>query len=215
MDFKKIKGIFVESTDEPQKQTSQPATPSDAKANVEQAEKRVEKPSAKIDSKILDSLVKAIEANNLPGEDYFEFTEALRAMKDLPLDETLKIQTVMATLSTKGLTKLKVIDSASYYIKILENEKAKFYEAFKQEVDKQINKKNEEVLKLEAENKSKAEQIANLTKEIEANKDKIAKVRSGITTSNEKFTQTEDNFKATYSYMVDQITSNVTKIKNL
>jgi len=127
----------------------------------------------------------------------------------------LKIQTVMATLSTKGLTKLKIIDSAAYYIKILENEKTKFYEAFKQEVDKQVNKKNEEVQKLEQENKTKAELIAKLNSEIEANKVKILSVKNQITAANEKFAQTEAGFKTTYSFVVDQINSNVNKIKNL
>jgi len=214
MDFKKIKGFFVESVDQANQPQAQPKS-GDVITKPVQPEKIVEQTQSKLDGKILDSLIKAIESNNLPGEDYLEFIEAFKAMKDLPLDETLKIQTVMATLSTKGLTKLKIIDSAAYYIKILENEKTKFYEAFKQEVDKQVNKKNEEVQKLEQENKTKAELIAKLNSEIEANKVKILSVKNQITAANEKFSQTEAGFKTTYSFVVDQINSNVNKIKNL
>jgi hypothetical protein len=215
MDFKKIKGLFVESVDEPKPAPAQPSPAKEASPPSQASEPKPQAATPKIDSKILDSLIKAIESNNLPGEDYLEFTEALKALKDLPIDDNLKIQTVMATLSTKGLTKQKVMESATYYLKILENERTKFYDALKLEVDKQVNRRNEAITKLEQENKAKADQIAKLNAEIEANKATAFNLKNEILSANQKFSQTENDFLLTYNYVAEQINGNLSKIKNL
>ena len=62
-----------------------------------------------VNKQIFNSLTKAIADANLPGEDYLEFVSALQAMKGIDLQESVKMQTVLATLSTKGLTIQKII----------------------------------------------------------------------------------------------------------
>jgi len=51
-----------------------------------------------INEQILDSLTKALMNANLPGEDYLEFMQAYRAMKDIPLEENIKV-VVFATFA--------------------------------------------------------------------------------------------------------------------
>lgn len=164
---------------------------------------------------IFESLTKAVANSNLPGEDYLEFVQALKAMKDLPLDENVKIQTVFATLSTKGLSVPKVIESADYYISVLENEKRKFYTALEERGKGSINNKKKEIADLEKKNKELADKIAALTEEINKNQAKSEQLKSEITEAESKLTATERNFLVTYKKVVGQINNNVKKIKSI
>lgn len=164
---------------------------------------------------IFNSLTKAISDANLPGEDYLEFVQALKAMKDIPLELNIKIQTVLATLSTKGLTISKVIESADYYMNVLENEKRKFYEALELNKKSNVSQNRVGIDDLEKENKQKEEMIVGLKKEIIANQEKIDKIKSEIIVSESKIKKTEDDFILTFQTVANQIKDNVENIKKL
>lgn len=171
--------------------------------------------TGKFSQKIFDSLIKAIFDANLPGEDYFEFIEGLKAMKDLPLEESLKMKTVYMTLSTKGLTIPKIIESADHYISVLLKEKDKFYHALEGQKKENIVGKKMHITDLEAKNKEKADHIRKLTDEISANNTEIKKVSSEINNVENKIISTENNFIYTYEKMENQIKGNIEKIKQI
>lgn len=215
MDFKKLKGLFVETGEEPTKQTGniqKPASVVDTKQH--QAEVK-NTPENKIDEKILESLLKAIDKNNLPGEDYLEFMEALKAMQNLNLDEKIKFQTVMATLSTKGLTKEKITESGSYYVKILEAEKDKFFGTVASETVNQIDKRQAEIKSLETANIAKTEEIKKLTGDINKNIEQINTIKKQIEEARSKIDAAQGRFTTTYNAIKDQISTNIEKIKSI
>jgi len=224
MDFKKIKNLFVvdNGTEEPQTTPKKDEVPP-SKDNNNSKEKNTP-PSSNVnqtnaggnfDQKIFDSLIKVLEEKNLPGEDYMEFMEALQNMKNIPLEETVKMQTVLATLSSKGLTKQKILESADFYTTALQDEKNKFNEALKQEITKQVESKQKEIKSLEDQNKSKAEQIAQLTTEINQNQQQISKVKTLVEEASQKIKSTETNFNFTFEAVVSQIKNNSNKIKSI
>ncbi|MFN8206126.1 MAG: hypothetical protein U0T82_01775 [Bacteroidales bacterium] len=220
IDFRKIKGLFVEEVEEsPQKKTASKSkgnatepTPVD-KLTFDLSTAALKKGS--VDNKILDSLLKAISDNNLPGEDYIEFMEALKAMKSLDLDDKIKFQTVMATLSTRGLTKEKIIDSANYYIKVLQNEHDKFDVAVNNEMERQVNQKKSEIAEIEKKNKEKAAELTRITEEIQKNQVEIGRLNTVIQAADQKIKVTANNFNVTFEFLVNQITSDIEKIKIL
>ena len=171
--------------------------------------------SGKYNQKIFDSLIKAISDQNLPGEDYLEFMDALQAMKDLPLEETLKMKTVFMTLSTKGLTVPKIIESAGHYIGILDKEKEKFYQALNSQKDQNINNKKKQIADFEAKNKEKAEMIKKLTDEIATNNSEIQKISIEINMGESKIKSTENDFIFTFDKLSNQIKENIEKIKQI
>ena len=136
-------------------------------------------------------------------------------MKDIPIEENLKMKTVLATLSTKGLTVQKLYESADYYLKVLENEKKKFYAAFENNAKSGLNKKRDIIQKLETANKEKADLITRLTEEIKANHEQINIVKKDIAQSESKIKSTENDFLYTYDKIANQIKGNVDKIKKL
>jgi hypothetical protein len=209
IDLKKIKNLFVEtneeSKNEPTKETNT-APPSQSQGTII--------PSGSFDQTIFDSLIKAIEDHNLPGEDYLEFLGALKAMENIPLDEKMKIQTVLATLSTKGLTIQKIKESADYYKKVLQDEQKQFYSELNIQIESQLKSKENNILDIQKQNTAKSEQITKLTQEINDNQKKISDLQSQIKEAETKIKLAEGNFNKTYDYIVSQIDNNINKITN-
>ncbi len=165
--------------------------------------------------KIFESLTQAIQKADLPGEDYLEFMNALQAMKNIDLDEKIKMQTVLATLSTKGLTIQKIIESADYYLKVLQNEKDKFKIVINKQTETKIGGKNKKIKDLEAENQKKADMIKQLTEEINKNRTEIQKIKKNIETADVKIKTAENDFNVTYDYVANQIKEKVKQLQTL
>lgn len=226
-DFKKIKNLFVTETEETKTTETPENTGKEEKkdslldalknknGDVPQAHIVTTSDGGKLDQKILDSLIKALGDNNLPGEDYMEFAEAFKAMENIPLDEKVKIQTVLATLSTRGLTTAKIIDSGKYYIDVLGKEKAKFGKAMEKQLKDGVSLKADEITALEELNKTKSAQIAALTKEITDNQAEAEKLKIKIAENQGKIKGTEDNFNTTFDFVVNQLQANIDKITAL
>jgi hypothetical protein len=209
IDLKKLKGLFVESA-------SQPATKSEPSSTPNQTAQSVTSEtivSSELDQQIVESLLKAIEQNNLPGEDYLEFMEALTAMKNIPLDDTMKVQTVMATLSIKGLNAQKIRESADYYKKILANEQVQFLDELNKQIEKTVKSKEKAIEAEKLSIKQKSEQIAALTKEINDGQQVIQSTEEALKAANAKIMQTEANFQKAYHFVVNQIDTNISKLK--
>ena len=228
LNLNKIKGLFIIPDDE---------------AEVLKSEKKVEKIETKgkvnknvkletnfkssseapaiipgkgaFNKQIFNSLTKAIAEANLPGEDYLEFMDALMAMKDIPLEQKIKMQTVLATLSTKGLTVQKIIESAGYYLKVLENEKEKFKKAIINQTKGKVDDKHKQIKGIEEDNRRKSEQIKSLTIEITNNQGKVNKLKKSIAEADSKIKSTENNFNITYSHVEKQIKDNIETIKSI
>jgi len=165
--------------------------------------------------KIFDSLTKAISEANLPGEDYLEFMQGLQAMKDLPMDESLKLKSVFMTLTTKGLTIPKIVESANHYLTVLNQEKTKFYNVIDSQKKNKVESKQKHIIGLENNNKEKAELIKKITDEMAANTKKIQKETAEISVVKAKIKLTEDDFVFTYNKMTNLINDNINKIKEI
>lgn len=205
----RLKSLFV-VTEEVEKQSEK-----------KQENKTVEETHYKIDEvgvfnqEIYEHLTQAIEAANLPGEDYLEFVEALNAMRNLPISETAKMQSVMATLSTKGLTVQKIEDSAKFYLQILEKEKQKYNENISGEIDKELqtNKMSLEEMEKIAEQKQK--EIERLNQELEHLHEEIARQKNDLLNVEDKVKEKKDSFNFTFDAVANQIKTNVEKVKQL
>jgi hypothetical protein len=231
--FKKIKRLFVVDEETTQSETSV----SNSKKEENDKENKENSSESKISWKssasstadgtinsgtsgqfnqaIFDSLTKAIADANLPGEDYLEFVQGLQAMKDVPMEESLKLKSVFITLTTKGLTVQKIIESADHYLKILEQEKIKFYSAIDSQKKAKIEAKQKLITDIENKNIEKAALIKKLTDEIAANNSAIEKEKAEIVEAQTKINSTENDFVFTIKKMTNQINDNISKIKEI
>ena len=224
LNLNKIKGLFIVPEDEVEG-TNEKTEEKKVEVKTAEPTKFVQKEQTvnvntitsqgEFNQNIFNSLTKAISDSNLPGEDYLEFVDALQAMKDIPLDENIKIQTVLATLSVKGLTLQKVLETAEYYIKVLDNEKQKFYEDLRLQMQNQIGKKQSELQEFEKQIRTKTEQIALLTEEITKLQQETVKIRGEASEAEVKIKNAENTFLTTFDIIVNQIKNNISKVTAL
>lgn len=79
-----------------------------------------------IDNKFVDTLTGIIEQNNLPGQDYFEFKQAIEGMKTIGgMSDQQKFQTVFTVLSLQGCSKTVLLSSLDKYVTLIQSEKRK------------------------------------------------------------------------------------------
>ncbi len=206
-DLNKLKNLFVETTTDSNSPTNTPIPVSEpVKVEV------IASKSTELDNKILESLLKTIADNNLPGEDYLEFMEALKAMQNIPLNDEMKIQTVMATLSTKGLTAAKVKESAAYYKDILAKEQNEFKTELNNQVELGIKSKEKSIATLKESIKAKTDQITALTREITEAQKSISSTEELIKVTELKIKSAQENFDKAFQFVVNQINVNISKL---
>jgi len=136
-------------------------------------------------------------------------------MAGIPLAEEIKIQTVLATLSTRGLTVQKIYESADYYVKVLENEKSKFDEVSKIQRQGQVEKKNEDIINLDRLMEEKKQQIELLGKEIQKLQEEVLSIKNEIANAEVKIQETTDSFSITFDAIVNQIKRNISMVQKV
>ena len=168
-----------------------------------------------LDSKSVNSLVSALEQNNLPGFDYVEFKQSMAAIDAMNLDTQTSIKSAFATAATMGLTKGKLMDSARHYIKVLNNEKEQFDLALKGQVKKKIDSKKDQVNQLKSLIKQYQDQIKQLQEEIDKSEKIIANADEDMQAAKNRIDDTKDRFESAYNSIVDEIRSDIELFKEI
>jgi len=159
------------------------------------------------DSKFIDMLEGVIEKNNQPGQDYFEFKQAVENMNSLPMDEKTKFMTVYQVLSLQGCTKVNLITSLDKYITLLQTEKTAFDEEMKSEYNVKVQSK---LLKAEEAKK----ELDSLTKRLSELNSTILALSQEAQSEEMKIRATESNFKASADVIISEMISDKEKINN-
>lgn len=166
------------------------------------------------DQKFTDLLLKAIESNNMDGFDYLEYKNSLKSIEQVIPDESMRYKSAFEMAKTMGLTKEKLIQSATHYINVLVSEDKKFRDAVENQKAKQIQGRTDQIQALEKAITDKQQLIEKLTKEIEASKAQLDTYRKEINDAVVKIDLTNQQFVASYQLVQGQIKEDVEKIKS-
>jgi hypothetical protein len=212
--LKKFKSVFI--VEEPEK--AKPAAQEPAAANATPAQSAPPPPaivqgSGNVSDRFIEILAAALEQNNQPGFDYFEFRQSLANLAKMSLDEKTRYQSAYAMAQTMGATSAKLTESAQFYLNILQGELSKFNEAHAQQRTKLIGNREEEIKSLEAGIQEKTNQIAELTRQIEEHRKQSEQIRTEISASTVKIEGTKADFDATMASVVSQLQDDIQKIK--
>lgn len=215
--IKKFKSVFIVDDGTGDK----PAAPANTSAPTAQAPAPSPEPTrasagaaqGAVSDRFTEILTAALEKNNQTGFDYFEFRQALRNLAKMPMDEQTRFQSANAMAQTMGATPTALVESAKFYIGVLQNEEAKFNEAHAQQRIKLIGGREEEIKNLEAAIQQKTEQIQRLTQEIEAHRAKSEQIRHEISESTLKIETTKADFDATFAALLSQIQDDMAKMQ--
>ncbi|MGK0388903.1 MAG: hypothetical protein ACI94Y_001636 [Maribacter sp.] len=165
-----------------------------------------------LDTRSAQFLMKAMESNNMPGFDYIEYKQSLRALLSMNMDESTAFKSAFATASTMGLTKQKLLETATHYKQILQKEKGQFDIALKNRFQQRVGAKIEENKRHEGRLKQIEDQIKRLEKEILEVKKQITSNDNVREKENTKLTVQQDNFEQTYVRIQGEIDKDTSKI---
>jgi len=220
--FKKIKSLFViddtgANTIAQQDQIND-ATTTKNNLSTPGASPEMKSPSSgfdgKPDVKFTDLLLRAIESNNMDGFDYLEYKNSLRSIENVIPEEVMRYKSAFEMAKTMGLSKDKLIQSASHYLNILVAEDKKFKDALENQKTKQIQGRADQLATIENAVIEKQKMIEKLNKEIEASKGQLEEIRNEINDAVVKIDVTNQQFVASYNLVYSQISEDIEKIKS-
>lgn len=162
-----------------------------------------------LDERSLEFLANAIEKNNLPGFDYYEFKRAVVALLQMKLDEPTAHKSAFTTAATVGLTKEKLIETATYYKNIVEKEKEQFDKALENQNTTKITARQEEVKRLRDQVERHKTEMARLQDEIAGYLNQIDQAEAATKLEAEKLAKAKSAFEKTHRSVVVQIDKDI------
>ncbi|GAB4491799.1 MAG: hypothetical protein OHK0019_12550 [Saprospiraceae bacterium] len=162
-----------------------------------------------LDERSLEFLASAIEKNNLPGFDYYEFKRAVVSLSQMKLDEATAYKSAFTTAATVGVTKEKLIETASYYKNVVEKEKEQFDKALESQNATKVTARQEEVKRLRDQVERHKAEIARLQDEIAGYLNQIEQAESATKIESEKLSKAKSAFDKTHQSVVLQIDKDI------
>lgn len=206
--LKKIKSIFIVD-DEESAPKPRPDSPPSPPVGPQPTTTRAQ---GQVNEKFMEVLTQAVNNSNQPGFDYLEFRQALQNLANMPMDEKTRLQSAYALAQTMGVTAQGLIESARYYLSVLQAEQQKFNDAHAQQRARMIGSREAEAQRLHAENEHKQAEIERLSREIAANQNRIEEIKEEISESTRKIENTKSDFEATFTVVSGQIEHDIEKI---
>ena len=165
------------------------------------------------DETIILKLLKALEDNNQPGFDYFEYKRSLKSLEKLQMDEATKYQSAFATAATMDVTLDKLLASIEFYKKILLQEEANFLKASKEQYTLNVENKKADITKISNLIKDKSQKIQMLTDEIREHQKSQEQMTEYINVAESKIKTTENNFRYSLEDLTTQMENDLNKLK--
>lgn len=166
-----------------------------------------------VDQEIVGELLDEVEKNNLDGFDYFEYKQSLKALDKMPMDEATKYRSAFATAATMGITLDELLETANFYLGILDAADKKFQSNSEQEKKKNIGDKEEKVNQLEKTIQKKEDKIKKLQAEIAKHKNRIAELQREVKIDRVQIEKTHNNFMASFNFLRAQFADDIAKMK--
>jgi TolA-binding protein len=165
------------------------------------------------DDKSLQFIISALKKSNLEGFDYLEFIQAVERLKSMPMEEGLAFRSAYSTVNTVGLTKEKLLESANYYLDVLEKEQRVFEQTVEDRRLIKIERQKNRIRALEEEVKKLSERIDDMKKKISQYQKEQENIRITLDSENEKINLTEKTFETTISSVIDRIEKDIELIR--
>ena len=166
------------------------------------------------DEKSISLLLNAINTNSLQGFDYIKYKQSIQAMLSMNIDEDTALKSTLATASTMGITKEKLLKTVAHYRRVLDDEKNLFDNALKNQMNQRVASRLEESEYLEKKIVEYQEKIKELESELVKMKDKIASAGDHIKVEKTKIIETKDRFEQSYKAIVKTLDKDIKLIKN-
>ncbi len=165
-----------------------------------------------IDPRSLEFITQAIEKNNLPGFDYFEFKRAVAQLGEMNLDEATAHKSAFTTAATLGITKDKLLETAGYYRNIVEKEKEAFARALENQNATKVAGRQQEVSRLRDQIERHKIEITRLQDEIGGYLNQADAEEAAVKQESEKLEKSKAAFEKAHQSVLLAIDGDVEKM---
>jgi archaellum component FlaC len=215
--FENLKSLFVTIEEEPEVVSTSNVTSTEKKA-PEPTKSSSPEPTQNANTYIKDEaieakLFKALEDNNQPGFDYFEYKRSLKSLEKLPMDEATKYQSAFATAATMDVTLDKLVGSVEFYKKVLKQEETNFLKASKEQYQLNVENKKSDIERITNLIKEKSQKIQILTEEIREHQKTQEDLTSFISNADTKIKATENSFNLALNDLLSALENDIIKLK--
>ncbi|MCF8237164.1 MAG: hypothetical protein K9I85_03345 [Saprospiraceae bacterium] len=216
--IKNLKSLFIEenSTDpQVEPENMEPTAPADTPSkpvNVPR-ESTLSTPKGKLDQRFLDTLLNAMEEQNLEGFDYLEFRQALKSLGRMNMDEATRFKSAFAMAQTMNVTPSELTRTATVYLDILNKEQKKFSEALANQEKTQINVRQERLSWLDETILKHQQEIESLMASINTHRKEAEQLKAELDEVHQKMVVTQDQFTRTHTFLVEEINSDISKME--
>lgn len=162
-----------------------------------------------VDARSLEFIAQAIEKNNLPGFDYFEFKRAVYQLAAMNLDEATAHKSAFTTAATLGVTKEKLIETAGYYRNIVEKEKEQFNHALDNQTATKVAARQQEVSRLRDQIDRHKTEIARLQDEIAGYLNQADAADASVKLESEKLEKSKTAFEKAHQSVLTTIDQDI------
>lgn len=167
-----------------------------------------------LDEKSRTFLLNAIKENNQSGFDYLEYKQALIRLEEMEMEPALAIQSAYTTATTVGLTREKLLDSAEFYLSVLNNEYKQFKKALEKQMEARVHSKEKQKSSLEKKRDNIRKKIRELEKEESEIVTKLEKMDADTEDARKKIEQTSDRFAETLNTITEKIQTDLELFKS-
>jgi hypothetical protein len=165
-----------------------------------------------LDERSLDFLTTAIEKNNLPGFDYFEFKRAVMSLLQMQMDEATAYKSAFTTATTVGLTKDKLVETAGYYRNVVVKEKDQFDQALQAQHNTKVASREQENNRLRDQIERHKAEVTRLQNEIAGYLQQMEQNEGAVKIETEKLEKAKMGFERTHQNVILQIERDIENI---
>ncbi|MCP4124497.1 MAG: hypothetical protein GY751_22360 [Bacteroidetes bacterium] len=214
--LKNFKSIFIVEEEKKKAPAAKKQTTKEQKSptSTKSTTRKTSATPGKQDDKIINALFKALEDNNLNGFDYIEFKRSVKGLEKMVADEATRFKSAFSTASTMGVTLDKLVETASYYVKILDKERDQFVKAAGDQTTSLVENRKKEMQQMLKGMAEKKAMIEKLNKELKSSEGRLQKLQEGIDTATVKIEETKKNFDVSFTHLKGQIQQDIEKMTN-
>jgi chromosome segregation ATPase len=219
--FKKAMGLFVEFDDT---STSTSATPSPAapatstdapmSSNSSSSRSNLALNQEELD-KFEKHFDKLFDSANLPGPDYYEFWKTMDTLEQHIPDEKARFSATFASLSIQGMTKDKLVQTATHYRELIQKDKQAFDKAFMAKSGSEITGRQNAVKELDQKIAANSALIQKLTREISESQTKIMGLKKEMIDEESKLSNSRNGYDVACNAMLVKINTDIEKINSI
>jgi chromosome segregation ATPase len=211
--FKKAMGIFVEFDEDSQSPASPNPTSTPSASSAAPRVSGQQMLNAEEYDKFEKHFEKLFDQANMPGPDYYEFMRMMETLEVHIKDEKARLSATFASLSIQGLTKDKLIETASKYKEIIALDKAQFDKIANEKSEREIGQKRKDAKSLEETIVRNSEMIQKLTKEITDAQVSLGSLKATISEEEQKLARNKQGYILACEAILKNINDDIQKIQ--